>query len=222
MKTRSLKAVNNSGITLIEVLVVFGVLLVLAALLLPTLGRARINGPPGVCINNQRQMAIGFKMFADDNGGKYPWQIQSAADSRVEATTSPLVSQHFKNAAPYFGGQAVYLCPTETLRHLATNIADLTDQNVSYFLDFDAVTNSASSILTGDRHLLLNGEPVGPGLRVVTSKAVLGWTRELHPKDRQPRGFLSFTDTHAEGRFDAKLTEAFRRQGLRAVRLALP
>jgi prepilin-type N-terminal cleavage/methylation domain-containing protein len=52
--------------TLIELLVVVAIIAVLAALLLPTLGRAREVARRRVCLNNLRQIYVGAGMYNDD------------------------------------------------------------------------------------------------------------------------------------------------------------
>lgn len=58
------------GFTLIELLVVIGIIAVLAALLLPVLGKSKSKGQQVYCVNNFHQLTLAWKMYADENGGK--------------------------------------------------------------------------------------------------------------------------------------------------------
>jgi prepilin-type N-terminal cleavage/methylation domain-containing protein/prepilin-type processing-associated H-X9-DG protein len=55
------------GFTLIELLVVIAIIAILAALLLPALAAAKKRAQQSVCLNNQKQLAMAWMMYADDH-----------------------------------------------------------------------------------------------------------------------------------------------------------
>src|SRR6266568_2584138 len=61
------------GFTLLELLAVIVIVTVLAALLLPALGKAREQGRASVCRSNMRQIALAMTLYADDNMDYLPW-----------------------------------------------------------------------------------------------------------------------------------------------------
>lgn len=60
----------SRAFSLIELLVVIALVVILAALLLPALSRARSHGASMACANNSKQLDLAWRLYADDNGGK--------------------------------------------------------------------------------------------------------------------------------------------------------
>ena len=58
---------RRCGFTLIELLVVIGIIAILASLILPAISRTLERARGTQCLNRQRQWALAFKMYVDDN-----------------------------------------------------------------------------------------------------------------------------------------------------------
>jgi len=63
---------KKNGFTLIELLVVIAIIGVLAAILLPALSVARERARRTTCMNNLRQFAMAYEMYASDFFEKFP------------------------------------------------------------------------------------------------------------------------------------------------------
>ena len=209
--------------TLVELLVVFFILAVLAALLLPSLADRNRRPVTIYCLNNQKQIAIGITMWKADHGDQFPWQVATTNGGALEAATRGYAAPNFQSLSNYLRTTSIFICRTDTNRSPAIDFTRLNNLNVSYFVSLDAGTNAANNILTGDRSLANANKPLNPGLFVYSHGANMNWTRELHNVNQKwTLGVLSFGDSHAEVVKDANLNSFFQHEDLATNRLAIP
>jgi prepilin-type N-terminal cleavage/methylation domain-containing protein len=63
---------NRKAFTLVELLVVISIIALLLSVLMPALGKARLQGRKIVCASYLKQWGLGIQFYANDNKGSYP------------------------------------------------------------------------------------------------------------------------------------------------------
>ena len=111
---------QDRGFTLVELLAVIATIAILAALLLPVLGKAKIKAQRTSCQSNLHQLGLAWEMYHTDNNGRlvesYPVNNKNAwilGDMRspTEAGNPDLIKQG--KLFPYNRNVSLYRCPTD-------------------------------------------------------------------------------------------------------------
>jgi prepilin-type N-terminal cleavage/methylation domain-containing protein len=71
--SRKNAARSRRGFTLIELLVVIAIIAILAALLLPSLAKAKLSAKSAQCKSNLHQFVVAFNIYAADNKDYFPY-----------------------------------------------------------------------------------------------------------------------------------------------------
>jgi prepilin-type N-terminal cleavage/methylation domain-containing protein len=147
---------RTQGFTLIELLVVITIIAILAALLLPALGGAKRKALDTHCINNLRQIGVGLRLWANDQG-QFPWKVPVADGGSLGSFDW---TEHFRVAAAELVTPKVLYCPTDKDRSDVTAAPSSSanpwtaldgDRHISYFLGLSADESKPQTILAGDR-----------------------------------------------------------------------
>jgi prepilin-type N-terminal cleavage/methylation domain-containing protein/prepilin-type processing-associated H-X9-DG protein len=113
-----------SAFTLIELLVVLAIIAILASLLLLALGRPKSAANSTVCLNNLRQLQLGWLLYVDHNNDSLPPNIQRRnqfdlvntigswvlGNAQLDTTTSNIQAGVL---FPHVGSASVYHCPAD-------------------------------------------------------------------------------------------------------------
>lgn len=176
-------------------LLVVIVTVVLAGLMLPVLARPRaaqcrirIN-----CVSNLKQVGLAFRMWSNDNGEKFPWQVSTNNGGTLELTSSGDAFPHFLAISNEANIPKIFVCPEDPARtRVVAWDQFVSDSNLSYFVGLDASEAFPQTILSGDRNLNTNGYLLS-GLVLLMTNASLQWTAGLHA----PGGNVGFADGSA-------------------------
>ena len=205
--------------TLTEVFVVVVVLAVVAAVFLPALIPPKTIYSHISCVSNLKGVGLAFRIWADDNNGKYPMEISIANGGTMELAATGDVVATFQIMSNELSTPKILFCPADTNHVLAKNFdANFTAKNVSYFVGLDADTNRSKVFFSGDDNFAVGGIPVKSGLLKLPTNAPVTWTAARH----KFTGFIVLADGSARHTDDKLLVQELIETGLATNRLALP
>lgn len=112
MKSGPLQPEGQRCFTLVELLVVIAIVAVLAALLLPALGKGKATARATACLSNLRQIGIALQLYVQDNNNRLPvmYDVPVSTNSLTPtgrvATIDLVLSNHL-------GSLKVLQCPAD-------------------------------------------------------------------------------------------------------------
>jgi len=165
--------------TLIELLTVIAIIAILAAILLPALAGGKARAKRIACLNNQKQVNLGFRLWASDNVDKYPWNLSVTNGGSLD---SPDWTDHFRVCSNELSTPRILHCPADTKKKPETDWALAAgDANVSYFIGTTSSEDRPQTILLGDSNVTGGSGGLDPSWsKFLGSSIDAAWDRYQH------------------------------------------
>ena len=123
------RPVQNDGsrraFTLLELLAVIAIIAILAALLLPVLAGAKAQARKTTCLDNLKQINLGFQLYAADNNDTLPSAANIKMSNTAPDTATNLFLYFYKPLVMTYVGlhgapspqDKVFACPADTFHY---------------------------------------------------------------------------------------------------------
>src|SRR5258706_129300 len=118
LQTQNRAPRESIGFTLVELLVVIGIIALLVAILLPALSKSREMARRAACLSNLRQVHMAFVLYAADNHDQVPLVNRTPSRQYTSMMSSTTAGNRWVlfgllYSARYAENPRIFFCPSE-------------------------------------------------------------------------------------------------------------
>ncbi len=183
-----------AGFNILELLVIAGIALIVIGMFLPAFSSVKTKAVGIQCLNNQRQIALAFNVWAGDNGNTYPMERAAGPTGLPLFTTAGTSFHYFQFLSNELANPKLLVCPDDRQPRLATNFTSgMGARSVDYLLSLNAQPTNSGMALVGDRHLQITPLQTNGQIRLAANQPFT-W----NPGRHGGLGYMARTDGSAQ------------------------
>lgn len=210
---------NEKGFTGWDVLILLTtVALLMGLVILANAPRARDRAPRIQCISNLKQVALAFRMWANEHEDQYPMAVPLAKGGAGEPSLEGSPIPAFVTISNEMVFAKILYCPLDKERSRTNIFEGLKARNVSYLIGIDACATNPAAILTADRNIVPTDADEPQGLLSIPRWQAVEWSPKLHNQ----QGNIALADGSASQATQNGLQRALSGTGFQTNRFAVP
>jgi hypothetical protein len=209
-------------LTFLEAVAVAAVLFISLVMIWPWIPRqakprsSRVN-----CVSRLKQIGLALRMWSNDNGDQFPWQVSCETNGTLEFAESTNVFHHFLALSNELSSPKVLACTSDMKVSQESDWTKLNNTHLSYFVGLDSNEAFPQTILSGDRNIT-GGVLASNGIMRFGATNQAGWGTDLHNR----QGNIGLADGSAQQFSEKSLPRQFQSAllstNVAALRFSIP